>query len=121
MFICNYLFYVWGDCMIPKFKIGDKVKTKEGSVFNIYAIFITADCVEYSGKTSPCYYLECSLETFVEPKPKVKKYLYAYRVGNKPEAVSGYFHENDSDFKNDPHGQITWSKRLDWSMIEVEE
>lgn len=104
--------------MIPKFKIGDKVKTKEGSVFNIGVIFITADCVEYSGKTSPCYYLECSLETFVEPKPKVKKYLYAY-TNNDDTYITGTYYKSYEDFaKTRKH---SFSQRLDWSEIEVSE
>ncbi len=104
--------------MIPKFKIGDKVKTKQGHIFVIESMFVTQFDVEYSAQGEPCYYLENNLEIFTEQKPKVKKYLYAYTTKDDT-FISGTYYKSDLDFSKTR--MFTFFKRLDWSMIEVEE
>lgn len=87
--------------MIPKFKIGDKVKTKQGHIFVIESMFVTQFDVEYSAQGEPCYYLENNLEIYTEPKPKVKKYKYVFDSVYTDDGlvVSSGWYENDNDFE----------------------
>lgn len=111
--------------MNPKFKIGDRLiylaaHTGYRPKFIMESILHDGKGYWYREGVKGSWMIEENLELYTEPKPKIKKYLYAYRFGNHPISVSGYFYENDFELKNDPHGQITWCQRLDWSMIEVD-
>jgi len=120
--------------MKNKFNIGDKVTIKKESprkpiVFEISEVIISKSYVLYS-YTEECifrskreYYDERDLELYTEPKPKVKKYLYASRYTSfNPIKIGRAFYTDDIDFlssENTPHPE--WYQRLDWSMIEVSE
>ena len=106
--------------MTPKFKIGDKVISLESkAISTIIEISIS--------KSGNCYYLdtilgrfeEYELALYTEPKPKVKKYLWAYKDGNGDYTISRGFYKDVQEFERFVNTQ--WFQRLDWSMIEVEE
>lgn len=106
--------------MNPKFKIGDKVIPKGGLVFEVEHIVIYKTEIHYYTKSGTFWHEE-SLALYTEPKPKVKKYLWAYVDKlSKHQMVSMHFFKNEKEFK-DFYGFKSWFQRLDWSMIEVDE
>lgn len=114
--------------MNPKFKIGDKVTIKNESprkqiIFEIAEIIISKSYVLYAHiddryMLAKKYYDERDLELYTEPKPKVKKYLYAYS-NNGDTYITGTYYKSDEDFAKTR--MYSFAQRLDWSMIEVEE
>ena len=110
--------------MTPKFKIGDKVVSLESKAIS------TINEISIS-KSGNCYYLdtilgrfeESELPLYTEPKPKVKKYLYAFKYKKDSREVhSASFYKDDQDFlKEYKIPSFEWFQRLDWSMTEVDD
>jgi len=117
--------------MKNKFNIGDKVTIKKESprkpiVFEISEVIISKSYVLYS-YTEECifrskreYYDERDLELYTEPKPKVKKYLWAfYGIDSHPQ-ISKHFYSSESEFMSN-NMSCSAICRLDWSMLEMSE
>lgn len=113
--------------MKNKFKLGDKVSYISGvggaeTVFEIRQILTSKDNVEY-GHSTPEYWVdESDLTLYIEPKKKVKKYLWAYRYNHsKITHISVQFYCDDDDFKIlTNHTKMDFFKRLDWSETEFD-
>jgi len=83
----------------------------------------------FNGKSGVYYYNEAYPEEsfteneivpYIEPKSKVKKYLYADKVPTgRTQVMQPHFYLDDSDYKKS-NPSSKWFQRLDWSMIEVE-
>lgn len=111
--------------MIPKFKIGDNIihvsNSGKKSIFTVESILLDKDGYWYREGDYTSWLAEKDLTIYTEPKPKVKKYLWAYKHnGNKGHVVSGYFYKDTEEAK-EALGSESSLVRLDWSMIECEE
>ncbi len=117
--------------MKNKFNIGDKVsyKTVEGGLctyFTITNIAITPfGSIKYSDNGVQDYIEESRLSLYIEPKPKVKKYLWAYQYVKQPhssvrQSITYNFYADEFELKKDHVGYFAFIKRLDWSETEFE-
>lgn len=104
----------------PKFNFFQKLVSKKGTVFQPTSIFFdsTFDYFMYSAQGFVAF-KEDELEPYVEPKPKVKKWLYVYESEGHHWTTIKFF-KDDNDFKSH-YITIEKFKKLEWSMIEVEE
>lgn len=107
--------------MKTKFNIGDKVTNSCGVSFVVDSILISEGKISYFMAFGSSAHPEETLELFVESKPKVKMYLYAYKHETPGETwVSVCVYKDDEHFKK-RCAHVSWFQRLDWSMTEVEE
>lgn len=114
--------------MKNKFNIGDRVSYNviDGQLRDEVRAFTITDISEQYGKI--CYsqnsmseYVEESrLTLYVEPKKKVKKYLWAFKNEDSDRiVVTVGFYKDEKELKKGVGA--TWIQRLDWSEIEVDD
>lgn len=111
--------------MKNKFNIGDIVISTDPHaigtiIFVIRQILTTESGYAYRHDFVNEWIHEDYISLYVEPKKKVKKYLWVYSEGlGEHTATRGFYKDEQEVKKNVKH--VTWFQRLDWSMIEVEE
>jgi len=104
----------------PKFKIGDKVTLiYRPGVFEISAIHIDKHSVRYSFVDDGFICDEIHMNIAVEPKQKVKMWLYAYQHEGEWRNTE-LFLKDDNHFRKNHYSTIEKFKKLEWSMIEVD-
>lgn len=107
--------------MKQKFFIGDNVSDKYGVSFIInYVGYNSEKGIFYSGAGLGLY-AEEELALYVEPRPKIKLYKYAYRLSyNRQWEESGYFYSGDEEFLR-KMGNLKEFIKLENHFIEVED
>ena len=104
----------------PKYKFGNKLITSGGAVFEVTTIRMGNDGdYYYRYKDHHLDIAEDNLSPYVEPKQKVKMWLYAVHT-SKNSSISVFFYKDDEHFKKMNPGSYQF-KKLEWSMIEVDE